>query len=313
MEDTAMSRTSHSFTAAHIRRYAACLGEQERAPATIRKYVHDLNALLEHLDGAPITKAALIAWKEELTQRHAPATVNSMLAAVNGFLAWMGWRECAVKLLKIQKSLFCAADRELTKAEYARLVRAAEAKENRRLSLVMQTICATGIRVSELRFITVEAVGSGRAEIVSKGKRRTVFLPQKLRRLLRDYLRAEKSTAGTEAVCRTGAVCRTEAVCRTGAVCQAVFVTRTGRPLDRSNIWRDMKRLCERAGVEPSKVFPHNLCHLFARTFYALEKDLSRLADMLGHSSVNTTRIYTIESGAAHARQLERMGLILTT
>ena len=284
-----MSQSLHAFTAAHIRRYARFLETQERAPATIRKYVHDLNALLEYLDGAPVDKAALIAWKGELTQRHAPATVNSMLAAVNGFLAWMGWRECAVRLLKIQKSLFCAADRELTKAEYARLVRAAEAKENRRLSLVMQTICATGIRVSELRFITVEAVQSGRAEVINKGKRRIVFLPDKLRKLLRGYLRAEKITAG------------------------AVFVTRTGRPLDRSNIWRDMKRLCERAGVEPSKVFPHNLRHLFARTFYALEKDLSRLADMLGHSSVNTTRIYTIESGAAHQRQLERMGLILTT
>ena len=191
-----MSRTSHSFTAAHIRRYAACLGEQERAPATIRKYVHDLNALLEYLDGAPVDKAALIAWKGELTQRHAPATVNSMLAAVNGFLAWMGWRECAVRLLKIQKSLFCAADRELTKAEYARLVRAAEQKENQRLSLIIQTICATGIRVSELRYITVQAVQTGRAEVSNKGKRRAVFLSGKLRRLLEKYLRTQKITAG---------------------------------------------------------------------------------------------------------------------
>ena len=289
-----MKHKPRDLTPGHIRRYAAHLREQERAPATIRKYVHDLTALLNWLDGAPVTKAALIAWKEELTAAHAPATVNSTLAAVNGFLAWAGWRECAVKLLKIQKSLFCAADKELTKAEYARLVQAAERRENRRLSLIIQTICATGIRVSELKFITAEAVATGRAEIVNKGKRRVVFLPSKLRRLLRDYLRAEKITAGTE------------------AVCQAVFVTRTGKPLDRSNIWRDMKRLCKSAGVEPSKVFPHNLRHLFARTFYALEKDLSRLADILGHSSINTTRIYTVESGAAHARQLERMGLILT-
>ena len=290
-----MKPKGYTLTAAHIQNYTRYLREQERAPATIQKYVHDLTALLGWLDGAPITKAALIAWKEELTAAHAPATVNSMLAAVNGFLSWMGWRECAVKLLKIQKSLFCDESRELTRAEYARLVRAAEQKENQRLSLIIQTICATGIRVSELKFITAEAVVTGRAEIVNKGKRRTVFLPAKLRRLLRDYLRAQKISAGTETVCR------------------AVFVTRTGRPLDRSNIWRDMKRLCESAGVEPSKVFPHNLRHLFARTYYAIERDLSRLADILGHSSVNTTRIYTVESGAIHARQLERMGLVLTT
>lgn len=290
-----MNPKGYTLTAAHIQNYTRYLREQERAPATIQKYIHDLTALLGWLDGAPITKVALIAWKEALTAAHAPATVNSMLAAVNGFLSWMGWRECAAKLLKIQKSLFCDESRELTRAEYARLVRAAEQKENQRLSLIIQTICATGIRVSELKFITAEAVVTGRAEIVNKGKRRTVFLPAKLRRLLRDYLRAQKISAGTETVCR------------------AVFVTRTGRPLDRSNIWRDMKRLCESAGVEPSKVFPHNLRHLFARTYYAIERDLSRLADILGHSSVNTTRIYTVESGAIHARQLERMGLVLTT
>ena len=284
-----MKRKANDFTAAHIRRYALYLREQERAPATIQKYLHDLDALLDYLDGAPVTKAALIGWKEELAQRHAPATVNSMIAAVNGFLRFMGWRECAVKLLNIQKSLFCDESRELTRSEYARLVRAAEQDGNQRLALVLQTICATGIRVSELRFITVEAVQTGRAEIVNKGKRRTVFLPDKLRRLLQKYLRGQKKTAG------------------------AVFTTRTGKPLDRSNIWRDMKRLCESAGVEPGKVFPHNLRHLFARTYYTLEKDLSRLADILGHSSINTTRIYTVESGSVHLRQMERMALVLTT
>lgn len=290
-----MKQKPRELTSGHIRRYAAYLREQERAPATIQKYVHDLTALLDWLDSAPVTKAALIAWKGELTQRHAPVTVNSMLAAVNGFLKWMGWQECAVKLLKIQKSLFCTADKELTKAEYVRLVSVAQREGNRRLSLVIQTLCATGIRVSELKFITAGAVQSGRAEIINKGKRRTVFLPQKLRCLLREYLRTQKITAGTE------------------AVSQAVFVTRTGRPLNRSNIWRDMKRLCESAGVEPSKVYPHNLRHLFARTYYAIERDLSRLADILGHSSVSTTRLYTIESGTVHQRQLERMGLVLTT
>ena len=283
-----MSKKIYDLTDKAIRRYALHLREQERAPATVQKYVQDLTALWDWLAGRPLTKAALIEWKESLSASHAPATVNSMRAAVNGFFRFMGWKGIAVKLLKIQKALFCDERRELTRAEYARLVSAAQKVGNERLSLVMQTICATGIRVSELRFITVEAVTTGRAEICNKGKRRTVFLPGRLRRLLRKYLQKQKKTAG------------------------AVFTTRTGRPLDRSNIWRDMKALCESADVEPSKVFPHNLRHLFARTYYSLEKDLSRLADILGHSSVNTTRIYTVESGGVHQRQLERMELIIT-
>lgn len=286
---------NREITANLLRRYVLHLREEERADSTIEKYVRDLEALGRHLAGRPVTKAALIGWKEELAQRHAPATVNSMIAAVNGFLRFMGWRECTVKLLNIQKSPFCDEGRELTRSEYARLVRAAELDGNRRLALVLQTICATGIRVSELKFITVEAVQTGRAEIANKGKRRTVFLPDKLRRLLRTYLQAQKKTA------------------QTADAKNPVFTTRTGKPLDRSNIWRDMKRLCDSAGVEPGKVFPHNLRHLFARTYYTLEKDLSRLADILGHSSVNTTRVYTMESGAVHARQMERMGLVLTT
>ena len=280
---------TYTLTNALIQRYADYLQEQERAGATIQKYVHDLTALLDFLDGGPLTKAALIDWKTQLIEAHAPATVNSMLAAVNGFLSFLGWRELAVKLLKIQRSPFTDANRELSREEYARLVRAAEREGSQRLSLIIQTICATGIRVSELKFITAEAVRTGRAEIVNKGKRRPVFLTDKLRRTLKKYLQKQKITAG------------------------AVFVTRTGKPVDRSNIWRDMKRLCESAGVEPGKVFPHNLRHLFARTYYTLEKDLSRLADILGHSNVNTTRIYTAESGLVHARQIERMGLILTT
>ena len=283
-----MSKKTYDLTDKAIRRYALHLREQERAPATVQKYVQDLTALWDWLAGRPLTKTALIEWKESLSASRAPATVNSMLAAVNGFFRFMGWKGIAVKLLKIQKALFCDERRELTRAEYARLVSAAQKVGNERLSLVMQTICATGIRVSELRFITVEAVTTGRAEICNKGKRRTVFLPGRLRRLLRKYLQKQKKTAG------------------------AVFTTRTGRPLDRSNIWRDMKALCESADVEPSKVFPHNLRHLFARTYYSLEKDLSRLADILGHSSVNTTRIYTVESGGVHQRQLERMELIIT-
>ena len=283
-----MSNTLYRITSECICRYAVYLREQERAAHTVQKYVHDLGELAAYLDGQTVTKAALIEWKEQLTAAYAPATVNSMLTAANGFFAFMGWRDLSLRLLKIQKTIFCDESRELTRAEYIRLVEAAE-REGNRLSLVLQTICATGIRVSELRFITAEAVSVGRAEIFNKGKRRVVFLPDKLQRLLKKYLREQKKTAG------------------------AVFTTRTGKPLDRSNIWRDMKKLCESANVEPGKVFPHNLRHLFARTYYSLEKDLSRLADILGHSSVNTTRIYTVESGTVHAQQVARLGLVLTT
>lgn len=283
-----MRRKDRCLTPTMIKNYVNHLKEEERSAATIEKYVRDLAALQTFLGDRPITKAELIDWKQQLTQTHAPSSVNSMLAAINSFLVFMNWRELNVKPLKIQKSLFLDEEKELTRAEYVRLVKAAERQENERLSLVIQTICATGIRVSELRFITVEAVRIGRAEVVNKGKRRVVFLPEKLRRLLKKYLQKQKKTAGP------------------------VFTTRTGRPLDRSNIWRDMKALCESAGVEQGKVFPHNLRHLFARTFYSLEHDLSRLADILGHSSVNTTRIYTAESGTIHARQMERMGLIIT-
>ena len=283
-----MRNETLTLTTARIEKYAAFLREQERAAATIEKYVHDLTALAAFLAGKTLSKGLLLEWKETLIETYAPASVNSMLAAVNGFLSFFGLGALRLRKLKLQKELFLSEDKELTKAEYVRLVRAAERGENQRLALVIQTICATGIRVSELRFITAEAVQCGRAEVSNKGKRRAVFLPDKLRKLLRAYLQKQKITAG------------------------AVFLSKNGRPLDRSNIWRDMKKLCESAGVEPSKVFPHNLRHLFARTFYALKKDLSRLADILGHSSVNTTRIYTAESGAVHARLLGRLGLVVT-
>ena len=283
-----MKNRDLTITPGAIRQYAAHLREQERAPATIQKYVHDLTALAAFLAGRVATKGALLEWKEELIGRYAPASVNAMLAAVNRFLTFCGQDGLRLRPLKIQRALFLPEEKELTRAEYVRLVRAAERQENARLALVLQTICATGIRVSELRFITAEAVQAGRAEVSNKGKRRTVFLPDRLRKLLKNYLKKQKITAG------------------------AVFVSRNGKPLNRSNIWRDMKALCESAGVEPGKVFPHNLRHLFARTFYAIEKDLSRLADILGHSSVTTTRIYTAESGAIHARQLGRLGLVVT-
>lgn len=283
-----MPKRQSAVTAALIERYLKHLREQERSAATLQKYAHDLKELCAYLQDAQLTKAALIAWKEQLIGKYAPATVNSMLTAANGYLRFYGWGNLTVKQLKVQKSLFADESKELTREEYAHLVQAAQRKDNERLALVIQTICATGIRVSELRFITVEAVQTGRTEISNKGKRRLVFLPEKLRKLLRSYARKQKKTAG------------------------AVFTTQTGKPLDRSNIWRDMKALCESAGVAPEKVFPHSLRHLFARTFYSLEKDLSRLADILGHSSIVTTRIYTAESGAVHARQMGRLGLVIT-
>lgn len=283
-----MSKMKAAITNAKIRAYLRTLQEQEHSGATLQKYGHDLNVFRTFAGDRPLSKEIVIAWKVQLVSTYAPASVNSMLAAVNGYLRYFGWGELCVKPLKIQRSMFLEESRELTKAEYVRLVAAAQRKENERLALVIQTICATGIRVSELKFITVEALQTGRAEIRNKGKLRLVFLPGKLRKLLKKYAQRQKKTAG------------------------AVFTTRTGKPLDRSNIWRDMKALCESAGVTKKKVFPHNLRHLFARTFYALEKDLNRLADILGHSSINTTRIYTAESGAVHAAQMERLGLVIT-
>lgn len=277
-----------TLTAWDLTQFKAFLREQERAEQTIEKYLHDLRALMVFLNGESLTKAALINWKENLQENYAAASVNAMLAAVNSYLSYSGRGELRVKPLRMQRDLFCRVEKELTRDEYVRLVQAAGQRGNERLALLLQTICATGIRVSELQFITLEAARSGRAEVNCKGKRRTVFLPEKLRRMLLRFAKGRGIGSG------------------------AVFCTRCGKPLDRSNIWRDMKALCESAGVQPGKVFPHNLRHLFARTYYAVEKDLSRLADLLGHTSISTTRIYTVESGGTHARQIERMGLLVT-
>lgn len=283
-----MSRKHSMLTETLITHYLLHLREAERSANTISKYAHDLHVLLSYLRGRPLTKEALIEWKKQLIATLAPESVNSMLAAANGFLQFCGWAELRIKLLKIQRSVFIDEEKELSRNEYERLVRAAKQNENERLALVLQTICATGIRVSELKFITAEAVRCGRAEINNKGKLRIVFLRGKLCRLLTDYLNRQGRTQGS------------------------VFVTRNGKPLDRSNIWRDMKSLCQSAGVDPKKVFPHNLRHLFARTFYAVDHDLSRLADILGHSNISTTRIYTAECGNIHAQQIERLHLIIT-
>ncbi|ADL05760.1 tyrosine-type recombinase/integrase [Lacrimispora saccharolytica] len=282
------AKKKRDITPELIKRFSVYLREQEKSTSTIEKYKRDLAVLCNFLGDVPITKSALIDWKEYLTRNYAAASVNTMLAAVNAFLNFAGWIDLKVKPLKIQRNLFCREEKELTRKEYLRLVQAAEREGNQRLSLVIQSICATGIRVSELQFITMEAVQAGRADVNCKGKTRTIFLPEKLRRALISYARRQKRSFGP------------------------VFVTKTGKPLDRSNIWRDMKDLCKSADVKPEKVFPHNLRHLFARIYYTLEKDLFRLADILGHSNINTTRIYTVESGTVHAQQIEHMRLVIT-
>lgn len=270
------------------REYEDYLRSEERSQNTCEKYARDLRAFALHLHDRTLSKAVVLEWKEALIQKYAPTSVNSMLAAVNGFFDWLELPQLKVKPLKIQRILFAKPERELTQAEYNRLVRAAEQKKNTRLSLLLQTICATGIRVSELRYITVESARTGRATADCKGKNRTVFLPKELCRLLCGYCKEKGIRSGV------------------------IFCTSGGKPIDRKNIWRDMKTLCKSAGVQPGKVFPHNLRHLFARTYYSLEKDLSRLADLLGHSSVSTTRIYTMESGTKHIKQIERMRLVLS-
>lgn len=271
-----------------INQYKDYLYQEEKSINTIKKYIHDLNALCSFLKGKSITKDALLKWKEYLLTVFAPSSVNSMLAAINNFLDWIGEPQYKVKLLKIQKKLFTDAEKELTKQEYIKLVETAEKEKNERLSLVMQTICATGIRVSELRYITVEAARKGSVKVNSKGKIRVIFLPNKLCDLLIKYCKKQGRKTGI------------------------IFCTKNGKPLDRSNIWKDMKLLCKKAKVESEKVFPHNLRHLFARTYYKKEKDLSRLADLLGHTSVNTTKIYTMESGIEHVKQINHLKLLLT-
>ena len=282
-------RQKHLLTPAApsmITEFETYLRREERSENTISKYVRDLRALFSFLNGREMDKDLLLSWKGYLMDAYAPASVNSMLAAVNTFLDFAGLAGLKVKPLKIQREIFSKPEKELNREEYRRLVEAAEREHNRRLSLLIQTICATGIRVSELQFITVESLQTRRAFVDCKGKTRTVFLPAALSRVLRTY-------------------CRTQ-----GIENGVVFRTKNGSPLDRSNIWRDMKALCISAGVTPGKVFPHNLRHLFARTYYELEKDLSKLADLLGHVNVTTTRIYTMESGGTHIKQLERMGLV---
>ena len=267
--------------------FAQALLEQERSAGTIEKYVRDVGALATFLGGAEVTRERTAAWRDALLEQgRAPVTVNSMTAAANQFFAFQGWEDCKIKALKLQRKLFRDDRRELTREEYERLLSAAHALGRERLALLLETICSTGIRVSEVRYITVEAARAGKAEIALKGKLRTILLPGKLCRKLKKYARAQKTASGE------------------------IFLTRSGKSLSRRQIWAEMKRLCKTAGVAPSKVFPHNLRHLFARTFYRVCRDVVKLADVLGHSSVETTRIYLISTGAEHMKILSRMHLI---
>ena len=265
------------------------LGTEEKSELTIAQYMRDVRDFCGFLQkGEPVDKEEAIAYKDHLVKTYrSSATVNTKLAALNKFFAATGMDACRVKLLRRQRRMFCETDRELTREEYLRLLETAQKSNKPRLSLIMQTICSTGIRVSEVKYITVEAAHAGRAEISLKGKLRVILLPGKLCRKLKKYARAQKTASGE------------------------IFLTRSGKSLSRKQIWAEMKRLCRKAGVAPSKVFPHNLRHLFARTFYRVCRDIVKLADVLGHSSVETTRIYLISTGAEHARILKKMNLVI--
>ncbi len=267
--------------------YETALREAEKSAATMEKYLHHVRQFVAHDAGRRIDKALVLEYKTRLGKLYAPSSANAALAAVNGFLRFWGFESCCVKPFKVQKQVYCSEEKELTREEYVRLVRAAKEKSSERLALLLETICATGIRVSELPYITVEAAVRGEAVVHCKGKTRTVFLPAALQKKLRRYMQSQKIQSGP------------------------VFITRTGKPMNRSNIWREMKALCERANVAPSKVFPHSLRHLFARTFYSIDHDVAKLADLLGHSNINTTRIYIITTGAEHRRKMETMRLVI--
>ena len=260
---------------------------EERSAATVEKYTRDVKALVKYTQNSAITKETVIAYKKHLQDNYAVRSVNSMLASINSLFAFLGWHDLKVKSLKLQQQVFCPEEKELTKAEYARLCRTAERKHNERLNLILQTICGTGIRVSELQYITVEAVKQGEAVVNCKAKTRSVFIVKELKQKLLRFAAEQNIKNGM------------------------IFVTRTGKPISRTNIWREMKALCDEANVNPRKVFPHNLRHLFARAFYGIEKDIAKLADILGHSSINTTRIYIISTGTGHRHRMENMRLII--
>ena len=279
--------SNRTITQALLRDYKISLQCDEKSDNTIAKYLHDIRHFQIFTKGRTIDKSLTLEYKCELGKHYAISSANSMIVALNSFLRFAGWYECQVKQFKLQKKTYCTESQELSKADYCSLVQTAEGNRNPRLSLLIQTICATGIRVSEVPYITVEAVQKGEATVSCKGKTRKIFIVSALRKKLTQYAKASGIQSGV------------------------IFVTKSGRPMNRSNIWREMKELCKSSGVLPEKVFPHNLRHLFARIFYSIEKDIAKLADILGHSSINTTRIYIVSTGAEHRRRIEKMHLIL--
>ena len=269
-----------------IKKFKEYLTDEEKSEATLEKYIRDVETFVSWLGGETLNKLKVLEYKRYLISKYAPSSVNSMLSSLNGFFAYIGELGLKVKNIKIQKQIFAKNEKDLTKEEYYRLLAEAKSKGNRKLYLILQTLCATGIRVSELCTINAESLKCGRTQVNIKGKLRVILIPDKLCEMLKAYASEQKITSG------------------------CIFVTKTGKPLDRSNIWRMMKSLCKSAGVDNKKVFPHNLRHLFARTFYSIEKDIVRLADILGHSSVNTTRIYTMETWEICRRQIQKLGLL---
>ena len=277
----------HQIDRAHVEGFARHLREEERSPGTVENYLRHIGRFCAWLEGRAVTRETVAEWKKALTEAgYASASVNAMLVAVNALLRDLGWEECRARTLRLQRQLFRQEERELGREDYDRLVQTARGRGRERLALLMEAICATGIRVSEVRHLTVEAAREGRTEISLKGKVRTILLPRKLCRKLLQYAGRQSIASGE------------------------IFLTRGGRPLSRKQIWAEMKALCQAAGVRASKVFPHNLRHLFARTFYKVCGDVVKLADILGHSRIETTRIYLISTGLEHARQLERLHLI---
>ena len=276
------------LTETQIAAFAVYLKSEEKSENTIEKYMRDVRAFCAYVGEAEMTKETVIAYKNKLlSENYAARSVNSVLASINSLLSFLGWADLKVKSIKLQRQIYCPEEKELTKAEYIRLVNTAKQKGNERLNLLIQTICGTGIRVSELQYITVEAVKCNEAVVSLKGKTRSVFIVRELQKKLLRYAAEQKISSG------------------------AIFITRSGKPMSRTNIWREMKSLCVEAGVNPQKVFPHNLRHLFARTFYGIEKDIAKLADILGHSSINTTRIYIITTGNEHRQRMENLRLII--
>ena len=277
----------HILTNGQLTSFKHQLRSEEREHSTIEKYMREVGLFRTWLAGCPVTAETVANWKNHLREEnYRPETINSKLSALNKFFKFMDWPECRAKYLKIQRRLFRSTERELTKGEYEHLLETAQSHGKTRLVLLIEAISATGIRVSEVKYITAEAIQSGRADIALKGKIRTILLPGKLCRKLQKYAKRQKITSGE------------------------IFLTRSGRGISRRQIWAEMKALCKKAGVAPTKVFPHNLRHLFARTFYRACRDVAKLADVLGHSNIETTRIYLVSTGIEHAQQLERLGLI---